>query len=335
MSNPWIIDEGDFYELETHGEQMRFLLRYAILAPSGHNTQPWSFRITPDGVQVFANTSRRLLIVDRDDRELLMSIGAAITNFRIAAAHFGCETTIAYESRSIESAPVATILVCETCAPDAELASLFPAIRHRHTNRVPYDEQPLDPTALQAICDVVDANPSTLRLILPRDKAGVAECVETAERALMARPAYRAELAEWVGSPDARNDGLSAEALGIPRMLSGMAPWLIRNFDAGDLQARREAELTRSASMLIVVTSEDDQISLVKAGETFELLLLTITRCGLQYSFLSAPVQVDESRTRLRQLLGNALQPQLLLRVGAAAQPAHPTPRRPVENVIA
>ncbi|MDP9191424.1 MAG: hypothetical protein M3P06_06960 [Acidobacteriota bacterium] len=68
MTNPWIIDEADFYEIETYEQQMQFLLRYAILAPSGHNTQPWSFRITAEGVEVFADYSRRLLIVDRDDR---------------------------------------------------------------------------------------------------------------------------------------------------------------------------------------------------------------------------------------------------------------------------
>jgi len=199
MSNPWIIDEADFYELESHEEQMQFLLRYAILAPSGHNTQPWSFHVTPEGIQVFADTSRRLMIVDRNDRELLMSVGAAITNFCVAAAHFSFDTTVAYEARSIESLPVATILVRETCAPNVDLAARFPAIRRRHTNREPYDEQPLEPAVLQAICDLVDANPATLRLILPQDKERIAECVETAERALMARPAYRAELAGWGG----------------------------------------------------------------------------------------------------------------------------------------
>jgi hypothetical protein len=334
MSNPWIIDEADFYELETHEEQMRFLLRYAILAPSGHNTQPWSFRITPYGVQVFADTSRRLLVVDRSDRELLMSIGAGIANFRVAAAHFGFDTTVAYETRSIETAPVATILVCETSAPNRELGLLFPAIRKRHTNRELYDEQPLEPAALQAICDVVDANPSTLRLVLPRDKERIADCVENAERTLMAQPAYRAELADWVGNADERKDGLSAEALGMPRFLSGVAPWLVRNFDAGDLHARRDVELTRSASMLLVVTSDEDQVSLVKAGETFELLLLTITQYGLQYSFLSAPVLVDESRKQLRMLIGSGREPQLLLRVGSTAVAAQPTPRRAVESVL-
>lgn len=332
MSNPWIIDEDDFYELETREEQVQFLLRYAILAPSGHNTQPWSFRITPEGVQVFADTSRRLMIVDRDDRELLMSVGAAITNFRVAAAHFGFETTVAYGTRSMESGPVATLFVRETCGPDPELAALFPAIRNRHTNRRPFDEQPLDPAALQPICDVIDASGDTLRLILPRDKARVAEWVESAERTLAARPAYRAELAEWVGGQ--RNDGLPPEALNLPPLLSGIAPWLIRNFDGGALQAPRVADLTRSASMLVAVTADEDPTALARAGETFELLLLTITRCGLQYSLLSAPVEVDETRERLRLLIGSTRQPQLLLTIGSAPATARPTPRRAVESVV-
>jgi hypothetical protein len=329
MSNPWIIDESDFYELETHRQQMEFLLRYAILAPSGHNTQPWSFHIRPDGVDVIADYSRRLQIVDRNDRELVMSIGAAIMNFRIAAAHFGFDTTVAYESRTLESIPVATILVCETCAPDRELAALFPAIRKRHTNREPYDGQPLEPAALRAVCDVVDANPATLRLILPRDTARVADFLESAERTLMERPAYREELAACVG-PNA----LPAEALGMPRVFAGIAPWLMRNFDSGETQARHDMKLTRSASMLLVVTADDDRVALLQAGEALERLLLTITACGLQYSFLNAAVEVDETRARLQMLAGGSRLPQVLLRIGAAAVPAHPTARRPVEAVI-
>lgn len=335
MSNPWIIDEADFYELERHEDQMQFLLRYAILAPSGHNTQPWSFHVIPEGIQVFADTSRRLMIVDRNDRELLMSVGAAITNFRVAAAHFGFETTVAYETRSRETRPVATIFVRETCAPNVDLAGRFPAIRKRHTNREPYDHQPLEPGAMQTICDVVDASSDTLRLILPRDTERVAECVASAEKALLARAAYRAELADWVGRAGERKDGLTPEAVGMPRILSPIAPWLIRNFDPGELQAHRDAELTRSASMLLIVTSDDDQESLVKAGETLELLLLTITLFGLQYSFLSAPVEVDESREQLRSLIGGTRAPQLLLHIGSAAVSARPTARRPVESVIA
>ena len=313
MSNPWIIDELDFYELEKHAQQMEFLLRYAILAPSGHNTQPWTFHIVENGVEVFADYSRRLPIADHHDRQLLLSIGAAIGNFRVAAAHFGFDTTVTYERRALETVPLATIRTCETCGPDPKLAALFPSIRQRHTNRAPYDGRQLDPSTLQAIFDLIDANPGTLRLILPRDTEHVAECLADADRTLMARPAYRAELAD---------SGL----------FTGLVPWVIRHFDIGPLQARRDIELARSASMLLLVTADDDQASLLQAGEILERLLLTVTASGLQYSFLNAAV--EETRERLRMLVDHARPPQLLVRIGSTASVAQPTPRRPVSRVI-
>src|SRR5688572_20961435 len=105
-TTPWTIDESDFYEIDSFAEQMRFLLQYAVLAPSTHNTQPWSFRLTRRGVDVYADSSRRLPVLDPQNRELFMSLGAAIMNFRIAAAHFGFQTIVLYEGRAEESWPV-------------------------------------------------------------------------------------------------------------------------------------------------------------------------------------------------------------------------------------
>src|SRR5205814_5546335 len=109
--------EVDFYEIESQREQVKFLLEYAILAPSGHNTQPWFFRIAEDGVEVYADYSRRLPVADPGDRELMMSIGAAITNLRAAAAHFGFESSVLYQPVFDEALPVAMVSLRETCAP--------------------------------------------------------------------------------------------------------------------------------------------------------------------------------------------------------------------------
>jgi len=77
------------------------LLRYAVLAPSSHNTQPWQFRITPEGIEVLPDLSRRLPIADPLDRELWLSVGSTIANLRVAAAHFGFATTILYNAETI------------------------------------------------------------------------------------------------------------------------------------------------------------------------------------------------------------------------------------------
>ena len=36
----------------------RFLLQWAVLAPSRHNTQPWTFEIEGDELRVYADLSR-------------------------------------------------------------------------------------------------------------------------------------------------------------------------------------------------------------------------------------------------------------------------------------
>lgn len=333
---PWHIDESEFYELESFAEEMRFLLRYAVLAPSGHNRQPWAFRITESGVEVFADYSRRLPIVDPADRELVMSVGAAITNFRVAAAHFGFDTTVVYEHRPEERIPIAVIAVAETCAPDKALAALFRAIPKRHTNRAPFDGQPIDPCALSRVCDVIDGFPETLRLILSHDRHRVADMVDQAARVQMARPAFRAEIADWIRPDDDQHtDGLRGDVLGVSPALTAPATWLLRQFDAGPWQAPRDRRLAESASALLLVTAENDRASLIGAGEALEILLLTIADAGLQYSFLNQPVEVDAMRERIRTLAGASQPAQLLIRIGSGPAVEQAMPRRQLERVVA
>lgn len=333
---PWQIHGSEFYELESMSERMQFLLRYAVLAPSNRNTQPWAFRITPDGVEVFADYTRRLLTIDPGDRELLMSVGAAITNFRVAAAHFGFMTSVRYDVQPEERAPVASITACETCAPDHALSALFGAILKRHTNRAVFDRAPIDPRALSRVCDVIGMFPETFNLVHPDEKREAAELIEYAERLQMTRPALRAEMAEWIRADDGlHTDGISAEAFGIPRFLASGASWLVRQFSAGAWHGARDRRLADSASALLIVSAADDRVSLLRAGEALERLLLTITDAGLQYSFLNHAIEAVTLRERVRMLAGSKAPAQLLIRIGAARPVDRPMPRRTVEAVIA
>jgi hypothetical protein len=331
---PWQIEESEFYELESYREQIEFLLRYAILAPSSHNTQPWIFKIVEDGVQVFADDSRRLLVTDPDDRELLLSVGAAITNLRVAAAWFGFETTVIYDRRPEQSVPVAFVAIRETCGPDEKLRKLFPAIRRRHTNRSPFTAEPLNADAVSAICDIVDQNPGTLCLLRSQDRNRIADLVAEGDRRLMERPAVREELADWLRPSDGtQGDGICTDSLGISGPFS-IADWVMRNVSVGDAEGRRDRELIESAAALILVTADAERASLIRAGEIVEHLLLTVTRYGLQYSFLNPPIEVGDLRRKVQDLALTQLPPQLLLRIGHAKETTRPAPRRPVESVI-
>ena len=66
---PWQINEQDFPRDGDSTKKLQFLLCYAILAPSSHNTQPWKFSFSEDEIQVFIDRTRWLKIADTDQRE--------------------------------------------------------------------------------------------------------------------------------------------------------------------------------------------------------------------------------------------------------------------------
>lgn len=333
--DPWTIDDSEFHELENREAEMAFLLRYAVLAPSGHNTQPWRFAIVPDGIEVFADYTRRLPNVDAGDRELLMSVGAAIMNLRVAAAHFGFDSTVLYPHHAGDTSAAALVSLRETCNANPSLRSLFPAIVRRRTNRQLFDGEPIDADALSLLADVADEHPDFVQFLLPRDQARIAELVAAGDRLQMEDRAVREELAEWVRSSrtDA-GDGICADAFGIPDVFSSAAASVLRRVNLGNMQARRDEALVRTTPLVVVLTAEDDPISLLEAGQVLEQLLLTATRVGLQYSFMNQPVQVATLRDLLAPICRPPHPPQLLLRIGYAPPATRPMPRRELAEVL-
>ena len=75
LGNSWNISEEAFPVQGGPEEKLRFLLNYAVLAPSGHNTQPWLFRLSGDKVELYADRTRGLAVVDPEDRALVISCG--------------------------------------------------------------------------------------------------------------------------------------------------------------------------------------------------------------------------------------------------------------------
>ena len=89
VEDPWKASEQDFPRSEEAEERLRFMLNYAVLVPSGHNTQPWLFKVSDETVELYADRSRALPVVDPDDRALSISCGAALYHLRLTLRHFG------------------------------------------------------------------------------------------------------------------------------------------------------------------------------------------------------------------------------------------------------
>lgn len=116
----WKINEDDFPKDGTESEKIKFLLGYAVLAPSTNNTQPWKFQVRDDELMASANLKRWLKVSDADKREIYISVGCALENFLIAARHFGFASTVSYFPQGYGSELVAILRLNSSGLPPGE-----------------------------------------------------------------------------------------------------------------------------------------------------------------------------------------------------------------------
>ena len=335
---PYEIDEKSFPADGSLEEQFAFLLRYSVLAPSSYNTQPWKFELLDEGIAVYADYTRRLPVADPGSRELLMGVGAAIFNLRVAATHFRFAHRVAYNHTGDSEQPIAfvSLFPAEATDLDESLNSLFPCITKRHTNRSSFLVTRIPEALLKNLRMLAEG--SQVSLFLSTDgtvNQRVADLVAAADQKQQADSAYRGERAEWVRSNWSKmTDGMPSAALGIKGMTSVLAPWATKVLDLGRLRAAADKNLCVQAPGLMVMHGEDAVPVWLETGEVLQRLLLTLTRAGLQYSFFNMPIEVPELRTQLRGVLGLSSWPQLLLRIGYCFTEPVASPRRPIEEVI-
>ncbi len=234
-------------------EQLAFLVRYAVLAPSGHNTQPWRFVLSDTHVDVVADMSRALRMVDPHDREMTMSCAAAAETLLAALRAFGLTGTLMPQ-------PLPPVRGCDRprhAAADAarRAASTTPmlnAIATRRTVRRAYAETAV-PAELQALMRET-ARPFGVELGLFEDAAmrdAVAELVVDADHIQFADPRFRDELASWMHpltSP--AGDGLAGPGFGLPDWATRVAAALMRTFDLGSAVARMDKPNVLGAPLL-------------------------------------------------------------------------------------
>lgn len=339
FKTPYEVDEGAFPWYDTLREQFSFLLRYAILAPSSYNTQPWKFGLSDDGIAVYADYSRRLPVADPGNRELVMGVGAAITNLRVAAEHFGFECMVDYNRGGDSERPLAVVRLSppHTLFPEESIPSqLFQAITKRHTNRNSFLMARVPEQIVTSLNELAASGAASI--FISRDGSlnqQVADLVAEADRAQLADSSFRKELADWIRpNYTHKPDGMTGASLGINDLVSVVNPWAMKTFDLGRLRAAKDKNLCLEAPGLIVIHSEDSLLHWIEVGELLERILLTLTKNSVQFSFFNILTEVPALRTRLRSLLGVSSWPQVLLRIGYCLTEPAPSPRRPLEEAV-
>ncbi|MFD1646248.1 Acg family FMN-binding oxidoreductase [Haloarchaeobius litoreus] len=329
-------DTTSFPAGESLENQATFLVRYAILAPSSHNSQPWAFAVTEDSVLVYADESRRLDVADPDGRELLLSVGCALENLVVAARRFGLEPTVEYGA-SEESPPsggdhlrhVATVRLDSAGLTDegAVQTELFDAIGNRRTNHRPFEDRPVAESVLARFEEYAATDGLGLELVTdPTQRREIATLQTRADEHQFDDPAYRRELGHWIGTG----------ALGASWLTARIGQLAVSHLDIGEREGRKNSKLVTSAPVVAVLTTESEDVpTLLRVGQVFERVALAATSEGLAVHPMSQILEVDEFRTELTALLGLEDQtPVHLFRIGYAEPGSTRTPRRPLEDVL-
>ncbi|NGO40885.1 Acg family FMN-binding oxidoreductase [Streptomyces ureilyticus] len=313
---------------EIDATAVQALMAAAVAAPSIHNTQPWRFGLDPDSrsIEVRADRRRPLPMIDPDLRAQHLSVGAAVFNLRVTAAHLGWNPVVRLLPAPDDPDLLATMQLTAVPAADGppSFRDLYEAVERRHTSRMPFTGRPVpDPVVTEMISaarvegahlDVPDIM-GTRRLL---------RLTQAAEARNASQPARTAEARTWVTLPRADTPyGIPLTALGS-RDASGRMP--MRDF-TGSLPAPHLPVLRfeRHAQVALLWTLRDGREDWLRAGQALEHVLLTATVHGVRTSMLHQAMEWPDLRAATGGS-GRRCCPQLLIRFGYGPD-GHRTPR--------
>lgn len=223
------------------------LIRAAIQAPSGHNSQPWKFCIDSSSIEIMPDFTKALQVVDANHRELYISLGCAVENLCLAAKEKGYypRPTITQKDDTTYSIRV------ELTEEQVQKDPLFQAIDTRQTNRSEYNSRMIDPDTI-SIIQQVSCQEGTHFSIYPRKSETyntLSEYIYRGNTIQMQDKAFKKELLSWIRFNKKHirktKDGLTHEVMGTPATPSFLGKMIVGMFlkpDAMPYAPRKDVE---------------------------------------------------------------------------------------------
>lgn len=309
------------------------LVRYAALAASSHNTQPWVFRQEADGILIQPDLSRQCPAVDPDDHHLYASLGCAAQNLLIAAPAAGLHGHLSYDaSRSsawidLEKGP-------------SSRSALFEAIPRRQCSRAEYDGQEIPSGELRLLEEAGGgAGVSVMLLKGNTQKGQIAEYVAEGNTAQFGDRRWSEELRSWIrfsaGEAVRTRDGLYGPVMGSPDVPRWLGELFMRFVFSAKRQNRKDFKHIKSSGAIAVFFSEaDDKAHWIEVGRCYQRMALQAAVLNLRTAFINQPVEVSDLRPQFASFLGiGNRRPDLVVRIGRGPEMPRSL-RRPVEHVL-
>jgi len=312
------------------------ILYLASLAPSGHNTQPWTVKVVEPKHWVIGSEKKRWLpAVDPENRELLLGIGAFVENLVVAAGTFGYSVEIQILAKSPMDTEIADLRLIKGKVEPFPLEK----IKTRRTVRNGFLGEEIKTEDLKYItkhdtrpCAAIGkAGPGFPRhsfYFPPSSPQGkyLQEGTIEANRKQAFRDPAQEELSNWIrwSNKEAREhrNGLTPESMEI----KGIAGIYVRNFyDRQSVLKKSFREQTvdiaakqaKAGGGWLVVTSQDSSIpTLIEYGRVYESMLLKTREKGIAIHPMTQMLEEEPWKKEVPKGLGLEGEVQWILRIG-------------------
>lgn len=334
----WDVSEQDFPHNGPVAEKLRFCLRYAILAPSTYNNQPWAFEIQDDTVSVFADRRLGLPVLDPDDRELFMSCGSALFNLRLAIRYFGYEENAQLLPNPADENLIARVHMGQGGqSVSEEDKALFKAIPERQINKGAYKDKPVPEDVLERLRQAAKKENAWLYVCEGDERDVIAHFVAEGDSIQMNNKSFRRELASWMNERRySSGDGLPNYARKVREIMKTSKPRIIRRFEKEPSQVVQDDEIAAGCPVIAILgTERGGAVNRIYTGQAYMRVFLAVVAEGLELSTMNQPCEVPDLRLRLYDEIGHQLgRAQMVLRIGYGDRSVNVTPRRPLETFI-
>lgn len=330
MYNERHIDIHSFAPL-SNSKKLEFLVMLSSLAPSAHNTQPWQYLLSDKSIMVQPNLERKLPYSDRENRQLFLSLGAAIENLVLASAGYGLKFQTNFDFNSgafqinYENLEIGTINT-----------NLLKAIISRQTNRLPFEKRIIDSDVLKQLTDEAESGVEIRFISDEATKSALRKVVEESVRAAFQDNQFTSELSNWIKPSNKKYQlGMPGYTIGVPVLFSYLLPFLIKHFDLRNMQAKMHNDWLLNAPTYGIITSDGDDIEAwQKSGMSFEKMALHAEQLGLKIGIIGAPIETGDHYIGLQKAIQTNHRPQMFFRIGYGRRMPHNSPRLSLNKIL-
>lgn len=308
------------------------ILAVARLAPSVHNTQPWSVIARGDAIEVTIDPKHALVDGDPTGRQTIISLGIFCEAICLAGEEHGLETTgINLRGRTA----AIQLKQGKTDLPAAKRAIRL--LQLRCTDRSLFRPISLSQQTIDTIRGIKQPDGVQVRIVT--DQAllkRVAQLTSRGIRLALSNPSFRRELSRYLIVPWSRKTrGISTKSLYIAWPLAVLEPLFMRLGIGLKTEAWLEKKRWLSASGVVVILGDGDLPKYwLEAGRVYLRASLSIEAAGLSQATSAAIVEAADYHEDIEAALQTKQRILALIRIGQGRQVRYHSPRVAVADIL-